>query len=347
MMENLTVVRAEASFNSGGWVEGGGERYSSPLVIIDTGSSPMVPPVDGLDHTPYLTDRNFWDLEELPESTVILGGGFIGLELGQGLARLGSRVHIIAPHERIIGREIPEVSQVLKEALERDGVEFHLNSRANRVEYGDGIFRIFLDTGKILKGDAFIVATGRTPNTGVLNAPAAGIELDEQGHIKINDHFGSTRPGVYAIGEAAGQPAFTHVSWEDHRRLLAILKGQDRNRYDRVLGYALFTDPQVGRAGMSLDEARRKGYPARDAVLDVRDTARGIEWGEDLGFYRMVVDEKTGLILGATLVGYEAGELVHVFMDLMEAGATWNVLERAQHIHPTYAENLPTLAGMF
>ncbi|KJS32500.1 MAG: hypothetical protein VR64_06145 [Desulfatitalea sp. BRH_c12] len=152
---------------------------------------------------------------------------------------------------------------------------------------------------------------------------------------------------VIIIGEAAGQPAFTHVSWEDHRRLLAILEDRSRSRDDRVLGYAAFTDPQVGRVGLSLKQAREKGFRAREARLEVNSMARAVEWGHDLGFYQMVIDEESGRILGATLVGYEAGELVHVIMDLIETGAAWQVLERAQHIHPTYAENLPSLARMF
>lgn len=346
-VENLDVVHAEASFTADGQVRGGGKSYSAPLIVIDTGSSPKAPPVAGLNEVPYLTDRNFWELDKLPERTLVIGGGFIGLELGQGLARLGSRVQIIEDASSLLSVEIPEVGEVLKGALERDGVVVHLGAKAIRAGHAGGVYRIELEDGKVLEGDALLVATGRKPNTEALNAPAAGIELDERGHIKVNARFESTRRGVYAIGEAAGQPAFTHVSWEDHRRLLAILNGEDRTRDDRVLGYAVFTEPQVGRVGMSLDEAKRKGYRALESVLQTADMARSIEWGHPPGFYRMVVDAESGLILGATLVGYEAGELVHVFMDLMEAGATWGVLEQAQHIHPAYAENLPTLARMF
>ena len=346
-LNNLRVIRAEAAFTAEGHVEGDGQRYSASIVVIDTGSSALVPPVEDLESTPYLTDRTFWDIEELPKRTLVIGGGYIGLELGQGLARLGSRVRIIDRDARVMSSETAEVSRVLQASLERDGIEFYLQSQASRVEHADGIFRVALEGGKVLEGEALLVATGRKPNTEALNAPAADIELDQRGYIKVDERFETTRPGVYAIGEVAGQPAFTHVSWEDHRRLLAIFKGQDRTRDDRILGYAAFTEPQVGRAGLTLDEAKRKGYRVREATLEIKDTARAIEWGHDLGFYRMVIDEETGRILGATLVGYEAGELVHVFLDLMEAGATWHVLERAQHIHPTYAENLPTLARRF
>jgi pyruvate/2-oxoglutarate dehydrogenase complex dihydrolipoamide dehydrogenase (E3) component len=172
------------------------------------------------------------------------------------------------------------------------------------------------------------------------------VELDQKGFIKINDQFQTTKEGVYAIGDAAGQPAFTHVSWEDYRRLKAILCGEQRTRSDRVLGYAVYTEPQVGRVGMTLEQARSQGINARAVTLPMAHIARGIEWGHDLGFYRMVIDCDTNKILGATLVGYETAELVHVFLSLMEAGATWQLLEQSVHIHPTYGEALPSLARL-
>jgi dihydrolipoamide dehydrogenase len=342
-----TVIRGEASFDSEGNVLGGGEAFSAPLVVIDTGSSPVSPPVSGLEKIPFLTDRNFWELKRLPQRTLVLGAGYIGLELGQGLARLGSHVQIIDRNDRPMDREDPEVGAVLKEALERDGVRFYLNAEIDRVEYEEKVYRLHLKNGTKLEGEALLVAAGRRPNTDALNAPAAGIELDDRGFIKINERFESTRSGVYAIGEAAGQPPFTHVAWEDYRRLLAALESGGRSPNDRVLGYAAFTEPQMARAGFSLQEAKRRGYKARANRMEVKTMARAIEWGHDLGFYQIVIDEETDRILGATLVGYEAGELVHILLDLIETKSTWRQLESAQHIHPTYAENLPSIARMF
>lgn len=342
-----TLVAAEASFTAEGRIRGGEEEFSAPLVVINTGTSPFVPPVPGLKEVPYLTDHNFWELTEMPAVTLVLGGGYVGLELGQGLARLGSEVHVIDMQERVMSVEGPEVSEVMQAALERDGVALHLGLKAEGVEYSDGAFKLELEGAGILQGDALLVAAGRKPNTEALNAGEAGIELDGRGFIVVDDHFRTSRPGVYAIGDVTGQPAFTHVSWEDHRRLLGILHGEDRRKGDRVLGYAMYTEPQVGRAGLSLEQALEEGYDAVQARVEIKDTARGIEWGQDLGFYQLVADKKTGRILGATLVGYEAGELVHVILDLMEAGATWEVLERAQHLHPAYAEYLPSVARMF
>ena len=343
----VEIIRAEASFNAKGNVHGNDHLYSAPLIVIDTGSSPIAPPVDGLDNIPFLTDRNFWELDRLPERTLILGAGYIGLELGQGLARLGSRVFIIDRDDRPLGREEPDIGAILKEALERDGVTFHLNTKVNQAEYREEAYLLHLDNGIRLEGDALLVAAGRKADTKPLNAEEAGIEVTEKGFIKVNERFETTRSGVYAIGEAAGQPAFTHVSWEDHRRLLSILDGGPRTAGDRVLGYAAFTDPQVARAGLSRQEAEQKGIPVAVHRMEVKDMARAIEWGHDLGFYEIIADPKTNRILGATLVGYEAGELVHVLLDLIETKATWQQLEAAQHIHPTYAENLPSIARMF
>src|SRR5262249_34218204 len=158
--------------------------------------------------------------------------------------------------------------------------------------------------------------------------------------------FATSCHGVYAIGDVAAQPAFTHVSWEDHRRLEAILKGEGRTRNDRVLAYSTYTEPQVARVGMTIDEAKSKGIEARAVPLPITDVARAVEWGQDYGFYRLVVDKTSDKILGATMVGYETAELVHVILAHMEAGSTWRVLERSVHIHPTYAEGLPSLARL-
>ncbi len=341
----VKIVRAEASFAGERTVTGGDVTVQAPIVVINTGTSSLIPALPGLAETPYLTNRSFFELKELPPRLLVIGGGYIGLELGQGLARLGSQTQIIVRGDRVLDREEAEVSETLVQAFEQDGIKLHFNTKVEQVAYKDGIFTLTLDRGEV-QGEALLVATGRKPNTQALNAGATGVELDDRGYIKIDDHFHTTCDGVYAIGDAAGQPAFTHVSWEDYRRLKAILSGEERTRSDRVLGYAVYTEPQVGRVGMTLEQARQKGINARSATLQMSQIARAIEWGHDLGFYRMVIDNDTDKILGATLVGYEAAEIVHVFLSLIEAGATWQLLERSVHIHPTYGEALPSLARL-
>ncbi|MEG3991526.1 FAD-dependent oxidoreductase [Microcoleus sp. S28C3] len=342
----VKVICAEASFVGERTVKGGDVTVQAPLVIINTGTSSLIPEIPGLAETPYLTNRNFFDLSTKPARLLVIGGGYIGLELGQGLARLGSQTHLIVRGSRLLDREEADVSEILAEAFKQDGIQLHFGVNVNEVAHENNVFILTLSNGEQFQGEALLVVIGRKPNTGALNAVASGIELDDKGFVKIDDQFHTTCAGVYAIGDAAKQPAFTHVSWEDYRRLKAILCGENRTRGDRVLGYAVYTEPQVGRVGMTLEQAQKQGINARAVTLPMSQIARAIEWGHDLGFYRMVIDSDTDKILGATLVGYETAELVHVFLSLMEAGATWQLLERSVHIHPTYGEALPSLARL-
>lgn len=342
----VKVICAEASFVGERMVKAGDLTFEAPLVIINTGTSSLIPDIPGLAETPYLTNHNFFDLNTLPARLLVIGGGYIGLELGQGLARLGSQTHLIVRGDRVLGQEESDVSEVLAEALKQDGIGLHFGVNVNHVAHENNLFSLTLSSGEQLQGEALLVVIGRKPNTSVLNVTASKIELDDKGFVKIDDQFRTTCSGVYAIGDVVKQPAFTHVSWEDYRRLKAILCGENRTRSDRVLGYAVYTEPQVGRVGMTLEQAQKQGLNARSVKLPMSHIARAIEWGHDLGFYRMVIDSDTDKILGATLVGYETAELVHVFLSLMEAGATWQLLERSVHIHPTYGEALPSLARL-
>lgn len=340
----VKVIRAEGSFQDRQTVVGGDTSVQAPLIVINTGTSTNVPNIEGLAGTPFLTNRSFFELRQLPPRLLVIGGGYIGLELGQGLARLGSQTHVIERGDHILSHEESDVGDTLAEAFTHEGMQIHCNASVKQIHHANGIFTLALSNGQELEGEALLVATGRKPNTHTLNAAAGGIELDERGFVQTSDRFATGNPNVYAIGDVTGQPAFTHVSWEDYRRLKAILCGQDRKRGDRVLGYAVYTEPQVGRAGLDLKTAQQQGINARAVTLPVSSIARGIEWGQEAGFYRMVVDQDTDQILGATLVGYETAELVHVFISLMEAGATWQLLEQSVHIHPTFGEALPTLA---
>jgi pyruvate/2-oxoglutarate dehydrogenase complex dihydrolipoamide dehydrogenase (E3) component len=342
----VQVVCAEAAFSDQHTVTGGELTVTAPLIVINTGTSSLIPNIPGLAGTPYLTNHNFFDLQTLPPRLLVIGGGYIGLELGQGLARLGSQTHLIVRGDRLLAQEEADVSAVLADAFQQDGIFVHFDVNTEQVAHADGVFTLTLSNGETLQGEALLVVTGRKPNTAALNVAATGVELDPQGFINIDDQFETTCPGIYAIGDVAKQPAFTHVSWEDYRRLKAILSGEHRTRRDRVLGYAVYTEPQVGRVGLTLEQAQQQGLNAQAVTMPMAHIARAIEWGHDLGFYRLVVDCDTDQILGATLVGYETAELVHVFLSLMAANATWRLLEQSVHIHPTYGEALPSLARL-
>jgi dihydrolipoamide dehydrogenase len=342
----ITLVRAEATFAGPHVIVADGEPYTATTIIIDTGTRPATPAIAGLADIPYLTNLNVFDLQRLPKRTVVIGAGYIGLELGQGLARCGSAVHIVAGADRILPAEEADVSAALSTSLARDGITMHVGTAAQAVDYDGATYHVRLADGTVLEADALLVAAGRAANIPT-GTEAAGIALDARGYIAVDEHLQTTLPDVYALGDVAGQPQFTHVSWEDYRRLRAILRGdRSRTRADRVLGYALFTDPQVGRVGLTHEAAQRAGYDTRCVTLALDGVARAIEWNETNGFYRLVVDARTNLMLGATLVGSEAGELVHVFLAHMEAGSTWQRLEQSVHIHPTYAEALPSLARL-
>jgi pyruvate/2-oxoglutarate dehydrogenase complex dihydrolipoamide dehydrogenase (E3) component len=341
----VRVVMAEARFVSTRTLEGGGVTVRAPLVLLDTGTSPACPPIDGLSELPYYTNETFFDLRDLPKRFVVIGGGYVGLELGQGLRRLGCAVTILETGKRLIPREDADATEVLAQALRDDGVDLRVGVSASCARRDKAVI-VRLEGGAEVETDAILVAAGRTPNTEALDCAKSGVELDERKFVKTDAHLRTTCDGVYALGEVAGQPAFTHVSWEDYRRVKTVIEGGTRTKDDRVLAYSTFTEPQLGRVGMNEEEAKRKGHEVRVVTRQLADDARGVEWNLKRGFYRLVVDAGTEKILGATLVGYEAGEIVHTILAHIEAGSTWRVLERSVHIHPTFSEGLPTLARM-
>jgi dihydrolipoamide dehydrogenase len=342
----IDLVRATASFTGVRTVAGGGREVRAPRVVIDTGQDPSLPPIAGLAATPYLTNASWFDQATLAPRTIVLGGGYVGLELGQGAQRLGSAVTLVNAGARVLEHEEADATAVLEAALRADGIALELNARAESVRHGDGVFQLTLAGGNVLEAEALLVATGRTPNTADLTLERSGIEVTSRGYVRVDEYLQTTCPGVFALGDVAGQPAFTHVSWEDFRRLRSTFGGTPRRRDDRVLSYSTFTEPQLARTGLTLDEARAKGLDARAQTLPLSDVARGTEWNLETGFYRLVVgpgDE----ILGATLVGYEAGEVIHTLAFAIQHGATWRDLDAFMGIHPTFGEGLPSLARLF
>jgi len=343
----VDVVRASAAFTGERVVSGGGREVRGKRVVIDTGTSALVPKIDGLAGTPYLTNHSFFDQKTLPERLIVIGGGYIGLELGQGARRLGSEVTIVHGSAHIMDREEGDASDAVREGLAADGVTFALGSRAKSVAYADGVFALTLENGRTFEAEGLLVATGRTPNTPDLATDASNVASDEHGFVRVDEHLQTTCSGIYAIGDVAKQPAFTHVSWEDYRRLSATFAGRPRRRDDRVLSYTTFTEPQLARTGLTIAQARAQHVDARAETLALEDVARGPEWNLERGFMRLVVDSATEKIVGATLVGYEMGELVHTLGFAIELGATWRDLDRFVAIHPTFGEGLPTLARLF
>jgi dihydrolipoamide dehydrogenase len=343
----VDLVRASASFTGERTVSGGRRDVRAPLVVIDTGGHPIVPSIPGLAGTPFFTNENWFEQETLPERLIVIGGGYIGLELGQGAQRLGSAVTIVNAADRVMASEEADASAVIAASLERDGIRLVSNARVASVAHDGSIFTVALADGRTFEGEGLLVATGRAPNTADLAADRGGVALEANGTVRVDDVLQTTCPGTYAIGDVAGQPAFTHVSWEDYRRLSSTFAGKPRKRDDRVLSYTTFTEPQLARTGLTAERARSRGLDVRVETLQLEDVARGVEWNLAEGFFRLVADRATGKILGATLVGYEAGELVHTIGFGIQLGATWRDLDDFVGIHPTFGEGLPSLARLF
>ena len=343
----IDLVRASAAFNGERTVAGGDREVRAPLVVIDTGTSPKIPTIPGLSGTPYLTNLTWFDQEVLPKRLIVIGGGYIGLELGQGARRLGSDVTIVDAGAHILQNEEADAADVIAKSFLTDGVALHLASTIDSVSHDGQAFTVTLSDGRKLEAEGLLIAAGRTPNTPDLALEKSNIEIQKSGYVRVDDYLQTTCPGVYALGDVAGQPAFTHVAWEDYRRLSSTFAGRPRARNDRALSYSTFTEPQLARTGYTESQAREAGIDCDTRTLQLADTARGAEWNLTDGFYRLVIDRKTGKMIGATLVGYEAGELIHTIAFAMELGATWRDLDEFVGIHPTFGESLPSLARLF
>ena len=243
--------------------------------------------------------------------------------------------------------EEEDATKILHDAFVDEGIRIENCSKARSVRMDGDEIVLQIEDGPEVRGNGLLVAAGRKPNTGALHADESGIELLKNGMVKVDEYLETTCKGVYAIGDVAGQPAFTHVSWEDYRRIKATIDGTPRKRDDRVLSYTTFTEPQLARTGLTEAEAKKRGIDARSKTVELADVARGEEWNLTRGFFRIVIDGANDRIVGATFVGYEAGELIHIITAHIELGATWRDLDRSMYVHPTFAEALPTLAREF
>jgi len=333
--ERLTLVHGHARLAGGGRVEVEGETHEAETIVLNVGTRHAVP---------FLTNGSVFALRELPERLVAIGGGYIGCELGQALRRLGAEVTIVDPGDRLLAREDPQVSAEIEKQFAAEGIEVRKGSRPARVERRGAETVVVMEDGSEAAGSHLLVATGRTPNTRDLGCDAAGVRLDEREFVAVDDAFRTSAAGVYAIGDCNGGPQFTHRSWDDGRILFDIVTGRrGGGREGRLVPYAMFTDPQVGRVGMTEREAREKGLDIDVAEMPFGSVARAAEYDVPAGVMRILVDRATERFVGASIVGAQAGELVHVFSVLMQAGATARTVVDTEFIHPTFAEGLQTL----
>jgi pyruvate/2-oxoglutarate dehydrogenase complex dihydrolipoamide dehydrogenase (E3) component len=347
--EKLHLYRGQARFVSPREARVGDQVLESERIFINTGTHSNVPRVEGLDQAGYLTNATIMELTRLPEHLLVLGGGYIGLEFGQMFRRFGSRVTVVHTGDQLLNREDRDVAEELQKALEAEGIKFVLNANGIRVQKQNTQISLTVQTdngGKTetLAGSHLLVATGRQPNTADLGLEEAGVETDTQGFVKVNNRLETSVPGIWALGDVKGGPAFTHISYNDFQIVFGnLIEGKSLTTDNRPVPYAVFTDPQLGRIGMTEHQARQTGRKLKINKIPMTWVARAIERDETAGLMKIIVDAEDDRVLGAAILATEGGELIHVIHTLMMAGAPYTLLKGAIYIHPTLAEGLWTL----
>jgi pyruvate/2-oxoglutarate dehydrogenase complex dihydrolipoamide dehydrogenase (E3) component len=327
--------------------DGGTRVLKGERVFLNVGTRATIPPTPGLADARPMTNIELLELDRLPAHLIVVGGGYVGLEFAQAYRRFGSRVTVVQHGPQLAEREDPDVADALRQLFEDEGIELLLSAEALRVEgrSGEGV-RLHVRTPqgeRLLEGSDLLVATGRTPNTGGIGLDSAGVRLDSRGYVQVNDRLETSAPDVWAIGECAGSPQFTHVSEDDFGVIRDNLAGGNRTTRDRLIPSCLFTDPQLARVGLTESEAQSRGVAVRVARLPMVAVLRIWTTGETRGFMKALVDARTDRILGFTMFGPEAGEVMAVVQTAMLAGMPYTGLRDAMLAHPTMAEGLRNL----
>ncbi|HZF59942.1 MAG TPA: mercuric reductase, partial [Rubrobacter sp.] len=350
--ENPLLIQGHARFEGR---EGEGFRLrvgeltvTARQVVLDTGTRTLIPPIEGIESVDFIESGNWLEKTELPEHVALVGGSYIGLEMAQFYRRMGSRVTVVVGNnDHVAAREDEEVSDALREILEEEGVEFVFCERAEKVAPdGEGLV-LTLDGGDPaeVRASHLFLATGRKPNTDDLGLENVGLETSK-GIVEVDERLATAVEGIWAAGDIRGGPMFTHTAYDDHRILLSQIAGDGSRTTERVVPYAVFTDPDLGRAGMTEREAREAGYEVEVMTFDMsKEKGKALEIGETKGLIKVVADASSGLILGAAVLASGGSELVHVYVDLMNAGAPYSVIRDAIHIHPTLAEDIQSVVA--
>lgn len=327
--------------------DGGTRILAGDQVFVNTGTHAAIPGVAGLEAAEPLTNIEALELDHAPQRLIVLGGGYVGLELAQAYRRFGSRVTIIEHGPQLAGREDPDVAEEIRRILSDDGVDIFLDAEIREVRgrSGRNVSLLVRDSSgeRTIEGSDILVAAGRTPNTAGIGLDAAGVALDNRGFIKVNERLETSAPDVWAIGECAGSPQFTHVSFDDFRIIRDNLAGGNRTTRDRLIPFCMFTDPPLARVGLSESEARRQNIETRVAKLPMSAVLRTHTTGETQGFMKALVGARDDHILGFTMIGADAGEIMAAVQMAMLGGLPYTALRDAIHAHPTTAEGLGSL----
>jgi pyruvate/2-oxoglutarate dehydrogenase complex dihydrolipoamide dehydrogenase (E3) component len=346
-LAGVTVYTGHARFTGPATVEVNNEALTADRIFVNVGGRPSVPKMPGLDRVPYLTNQSMMELDFAPEHLLVIGGSYVGLEFAQMMRRFGSRVTVIEMHERLIGREDEDVSQAIKEILEAEEIEIRLGAECLGVEPQAGGLAVRLGCRQgepRASGTHLLLAVGRLPNTDDLGLEAAGIATDKRGYIEVDEGLRTSNPRVWALGDCNGQGAFTHTSYNDYEIVADnLLSSAGRKHTDRVMTYALYTDPPLGRLGLSEAEIRKAGIAALVGRRPMSRVARAVEKGETQGFLKIHVEQSSRRILGAALLGSSGDEAVHSLIDAVYAKTPITEFQRRMRIHPNVSELLPTV----
>lgn len=348
-MEGLTFLRGHARFESPTEIRVDDALLSSQQIFLNVGGRAVVPDFPGVTDVPHFNNVSMMDLTALPKHLVVIGGSYIGLEFAQMFRRFGSEVTVIEKGPRLIAREDPDVSDAVRDILEREGIAIRTGAECIRFfKSGDDV-GVGVDCtagAPEIIGSHILLATGRRPNTDDLGLDKAGVATDKRGYITVDERLETSVPGIFAMGDCNGRGAFTHTSYNDFEIVAAnLLDNEKRKVSERIQTYALYIDPPLGRAGMSETEARKTGRKLLIGTRPMTRVGRAKEKGETLGFMKVIADAETKEILGASLLGTGCDEAVQSILDVMYAGKPYTTITHAVHIHPTVSELIPTVFG--
>ena len=346
-MKGCTVFQGSARFEGPKEVSIGAELLSAPRIFINVGGRAIVPDLPGLNEISYLTNSSILELERVPEHLVVIGGSYIGLEFAQMYRRFGAKVTVIEMGSRLVGREDPDVSDAVRDILEKEGIQVRTSAECIRFAKGNPGVRVGVDCVRgdpEIRGSDVLLAVGRRPNTDELGLERAGVALDPRGYIMVDEGLQTNVTGIWALGDCNGRGAFTHTAYNDYEIVAANLFDGDKRRVsDRVLGYALYIDPPLGRVGMTEAQVRARGQPYLSSIRQMTRVGRAVEKGETLGFMKVLADPSTKQILGASILGTSGDEAIHGILDAINAKTPYDQLRWAVPIHPTVSELIPTL----
>jgi pyruvate/2-oxoglutarate dehydrogenase complex dihydrolipoamide dehydrogenase (E3) component len=345
---NCSVYQGHARFVSDREVQVAEEILTAKQIFVNVGARAAIPAISGLGSVPYLTNSSILEIDFVPKNLIVVGGSYVGLEFGQMFRRFGSDVTILERGTQLLKREDEDISHAIRDILTNEGIKVQVNAECLELsKAGDEVeARSNNPDGYIVRGTHVLVAAGRKPNTGDLGLEKTNIKHNERGFIEVDEELRTSVPGVWAIGDCNGRGAFTHTSYNDYEIVAAnLLDNDNRKVSDRIVCYAVYTDPPLGRIGMTETEVRRSGRKALIGKREMTKVGRAVEKGETQGFMKIMVDTNTKEILGAAILGTEGDEAIHCILDIMYAKAPYTVLQRAVHIHPTVSELIPTMLG--